>query len=93
MNGSIPDSLIALCTLEDIRSDVLHKDDEKYSKNTHDGGYDILCVAMESKFQYISFANGKQIAVLDIALTDRSSVDIGNISHSSIGIRGKKRII
>ena len=43
--------------------------------------YDVLCVAMESKFQYISSKEGKQVAVLDITMTD-SSFDAGKLVSS-----------
>ena len=74
MNGLVSDSQIVLTSLHQLsknqfRSKVGVRGDDCY---------DILCVAMETKFQYISFERSKQVAILDITVIDNSLIDSGN---------------
>ena len=74
MNGLVSDSQIVLTSLHQLSENLI----ENKVNIRSDDCYDILCVAMETKFQYISFERGKQVAILDITVIDNSLVDSGN---------------
>lgn len=81
MNGLVSDSLIVLTSLQQILEGQLKSDDNSVYTKSKAGSndcYDVLCVAMESKFQYISFERGKQVAILDVTVVDQSIIGSGN---------------
>jgi hypothetical protein len=81
MAGLVADSHIALSSLRHICDDLTRRKapSESPSVRAGDEYHDLLCVAMETKFQYLSFERGKQLAVLDIAVVDRSLTNKGTL--------------
>lgn len=79
MAGLVADSHIALSSLRNICDNLNTKDVFREGLSVEAGNeyHDVLCIAMETKFQYLSFERGKQVAVLDIAVADRSITDNG----------------
>lgn len=79
MAGLIADSHIALSSLRNICNDFKQRINSSEALSVRAGCeyHDLLCVAMETKFQYLTFERGKQVAVLDIAVVDRSLTEKG----------------
>ena len=82
MNGLISDPSIVLSSLQKISAETFSKRNQQVK--CIDGGatyeiyHDVVCVALETKFQYISFERGKQVAVFDIVVVDSSLIAPGN---------------
>ena len=79
MAGLIADSHIALSSLRNICDDFKQRINSSEALSVRAGCeyHDLLCIAMETKFQYLTFERGKQVAVLDIAVVDRSLTEKG----------------
>jgi hypothetical protein len=81
MAGLVADSQIALSSLRSICDNLNTRKipSDLLSVRAGDEFHDLLCIAMETKFQYLSFERDKQVAVLDIAVVDRSLTDKGTL--------------
>ena len=85
MNGLISDPNIALSSLQYISANALSK--RNHQVKSFGGGdtsviyHDVLCVALETKFQYISFVKGERVAVFDIAVIDTSLISPGKLTQ------------
>lgn len=86
MNGLISDPSIVLSSLQNISALTSSKRNHQIKSiegfAAYEEFHDIVCVALETKFQYITFERGKQVAVFDIVVVDSSLISNGNWSTS-----------
>lgn len=89
MAGLVADPLIALSSLKKICDDSNDRNGsaKAFPEKAGDSYHDLLCIAMETKFQYLSFERGKQVAVLDIAVLDRSLTNDGMFERNRFRMR------
>jgi hypothetical protein len=82
MNGLISDPSIVLSSLQNISAQTSSKRNHQIKSiegvAAYEEFHDIVCVALETKFQYITFERGKQVAVFDIVVVDSSLISNGN---------------
>lgn len=78
MNGLISDLNMVLSSLNQISVEALssrnHHVECFEGVATYDLSHDVVCVAMETNFQYISFERGRKVAVFDIVVIDSSLI-------------------
>ena len=82
MKGLVADSRIALTTLKTVSLEInsMRLSNEQITTNEQSTKlHEVLCVAMETKFQYISFQNANQVAVLDVNIIDSSLITAGTV--------------
>jgi hypothetical protein len=82
MNGLISDPSIVLSSLQNISAQTSSEGNHQIKSIERVAAYeefhDIVCVALETKFQFITFERGKQVAVFDIVVVDSSLISNGN---------------
>lgn len=77
MNGLISDLNMVLSSLNKISVEALSSRNhvECFEGGaTYDISHDVVCVALETNFQYISFERDRQVAVFDIVVIDSSLI-------------------